>query len=629
MNEGYRTKRAGRRALPLVLALGLGFAGCDEFLTTEPKGELTTSSFFETSEQAIQATNATYAMLRNWQVHVFSYLGLTDIVSDDATKGSVPADAGFLGDMDFLNFDPGNLAFQDPWGGYYQGIYRANVAIVNIPSITMDATLQNRLVGENKFLRAYYYFFLARGWGGVPLILEALAPGEYVQPRATADEVFAQIEQDLLDAIAVLPAEYGAADIGRATRGAAQALLARVYLFRGDYAGALTQAQAVINSGLYDLSTDYHQIFTPAGENNPGSIFEVQALALEGGNNGPGGAAIQYAEVQGVRGDPNLGWGFNTPSPALEESYEPGDPRLHATIMYPWELLPDGSGLVVYLNGSMPNNRYNQKVFTPPDNPGGTGNSGVNIRLIRYADVLLIAAEAAYQEGQLGLAQDYLNQVRARARDGRTRTLGLNVETLAPQIADGVLNLSTSSRVAVRYVNPSTGAYDAGVRSFTSTRDDGVAPVPVRVGSLDIVEAVAGTPVSTVDQYRAAVEAQPIASIVAVDIVRVEHPESGVTETDMTVNVPVTELLPDFTGGEGLLDAIWRERRSELAMEQHRWYDLVRQGRAAEVMNALTCEDRALAPGCTPINFISGTHELFPIPSLEVEVASLTQNPGY
>jgi starch-binding outer membrane protein, SusD/RagB family len=114
----------------MSLLLLAAVPSCD--LDTEPLGVLTTASFFQSEQQAVQATNATYNMLREWRVHVFSWLGLTDIASDDATKGSVPGDAGFLGDMDNINFDPGNLAFADPWSGYYAGIYRANVAIQGI-----------------------------------------------------------------------------------------------------------------------------------------------------------------------------------------------------------------------------------------------------------------------------------------------------------------------------------------------------------------------------------------------------------------------------------------------------------------------------------------------------------------
>src|SRR6266568_354477 len=414
-----KTSATATRGLCLLAVLGLA-AGCD-FLSTEPKGVLTTENFFKTSDQAVAATNATYNMLREWQVHVFSWIGLTDIVSDDATKGSTPGDASFLGDLDNLTFDPGNLAFADPWAGYYKGIYRANVAIQNIPGVSMDATLKARLIGENKFLRAYYYFFLVRAFGGVPLLTQPLTPDEFVQPRATSAEVYALIVQDLQDASAALPkrSQYAPEDLGRATKGAAQAMLAEAYLYLKDYPHALAYADSVIASAEYGLFPDYNTLFTQAGKNSSEGVFEVEAASMPGSGCQPseGCSNVQYAEVQGVRGTPNIGWGFNTPSADLEAAYEAGDPRLEATILYPWKLLPDGSGRVVYRNPQMiDNNRFSQKVFVSPDNPGGTFNAGINIRRIRYADVLLVAAEAAYQTADEAKARNYLNQVRARAR---------------------------------------------------------------------------------------------------------------------------------------------------------------------------------------------------------------------
>jgi hypothetical protein len=429
---------AGAAVVLTGLLLAIGSAACQDYVVTEPRGRLTSEDFFETEQHAIHATNATYSMLRDWAVHVFSWVGVTDIASDDATKGSVPADAEFLLQVDNLNFDPGSIAFNTVWDGYYLGVYRANVAIENIPAVSGDEGLKARLIAENQFLRAYFYFFLVRGFGGVPLITRALLPDEFIQPRASVEEVYALIKQDLRDAIGVLPEKdaYPTSDLGRATKGAARALLAQVHLFEGDYEAAYELATEVILSGQYGLFPDYAQIFAPAGQNSSESVFEVQAVALEQG----GGANGGYSTVQGVRGTPNLGWGFNTPSDALEAAYEPGDPRLQSTIMYPWQQLPDGSDHVVYLNPSMPNNRYNQKVFSPVDNPGGPGNPGNNIRRIRYADVLLFAAEAAYRTGRIEEARDYLNQVRARARGGRALTLGLSPETMHGRIAADVLD---------------------------------------------------------------------------------------------------------------------------------------------------------------------------------------------
>ena len=134
--------------------MAVGLAGCDDFLSTEPRGQLTTAQYFTTQQHAVEATNATYSHLRDWSVHVFSWIGMTDIASDDANKGSTPADAADQLAMDDLAWDAGNGNFSTTWNGYYQGIYRANQAITNIPDIEMDEALQARLIGENKFLRA-------------------------------------------------------------------------------------------------------------------------------------------------------------------------------------------------------------------------------------------------------------------------------------------------------------------------------------------------------------------------------------------------------------------------------------------------------------------------------------------
>ncbi len=617
-----RTLLSSRRwtVAPLVMVCALAVSACDDFLTTEPKAQLTSGNFFTTTEHAIQATNATYSHLRAWPVHVFAWLGMTDMASDDATKGSTPNDAGFLSDFEELAWSAGNNAFADTWTGYYQGINRANVAIHGIPSVSMDTDLQARLIGENKFLRAYFYYFLVRAYGGVPLITEQLTPSEYAtQQRASEAEVWAQIEQDLTDAIAVLDPSYSGDDIGRATTGAAHALLAEVHLFQGEYEDAYEHASAVTG---YDLFSDYEALFTRAGENSVESVFEVQSVAIE-----EGGAGSQYQQVQGVRGTPNIGWGFNTPSDNLEAAYEPGDPRQQATILYPWEAIPDGSGRVVYVNSQMLNNQYNQKVFISPESPGGSGNGGVNIRRIRYAHVLLNQAEAAYRTGREGEAQMLLNEVRERARGGREVTLGIQAETLPEVIADDVLGLSAGeSRVFVRYVAEGSAADAAGIDAFVHECTTGNCPgpadaaeIPLRVVNMDIVRSVGGVPVETVEEYHAALDAQTPGLPVALEILRVSQNESGAVSTSTVLVVATAQaLLPDVTvGGQALLDAIWHERRVELAMEQHRWFDIIRQGRAAEVMAA------------AGKNFMVGVHERYPLPSVEITLTGLQQNPGY
>lgn len=608
--------------LVAVMLTGVLLAGCDAFLEKEPLGELSTESFFQDGDDAVAATNATYSLLRSFNVHVFSWLGATDIASDHATKGSTPSDASFLLAFDNLEWSASNQAFGGLWQGYYQGIYRANVAIQNIPGIDMNEEQRARLVGENKFLRAYFYFFLIRAFGspdenlGVPLITEPLEPGEFQQPRASFDEVYDLIEQDLTDAAAALPATYSASDQGRATRGAAQGLLAKVHLFQEEYDSALQQAEAVINSGTYSLESDYEFVFSVDGEFSSGSIFEIQNIELQ-----EGGGSSQYAQVQGVRGFPSLGWGFNQPSDQLETLYEPGDPRQQATILYPFEIVEDGSDVVVHINANIPNQQYNEKAQVPLSTTN-SGQSDVNIRRLRYADVLLIAAEAAAETGAEGTARTYLNQVRERARGGRTATLGLIPEQINEQLATENLGLGAgSSRVFARYVNGGGPAEDAGLLSVESEHLDGPT-IPALLTTMDIIESVGGTSVTTMQDYMDAMASVSPGQSVSVDVLRVtqEADGSGAATTDtesLTFSVTAAELLPDVTAsGSALLEAIYEERGTELAMEQHRWFDIVHQGRAQEIMESagLNWQDR---------------FEVYPIPQSEIDLVGMQQNTGY
>ncbi len=602
-------KLAGVSLLLIIIA----FTSCSDIVDKKPLGQLTSENFFQNEEQAIQATNASYEKLRDWNVHVFAFLGLTDMISDDATKGSTPTDAAHLLEFEDFTFDAGHGEINSWWTGNYEGINRANTAIANIPGIDMNTVIRDRLVAENHFLRAYYYFNLVRGFGGVPLITEPLSPNEYEQERASEEEVYNQIISDLEMAGEELPAksEYAAEDLGRATSGAADALLAKVYLNLEDYDMALQYATDVINSGEYDLLDDYFQIFTREGENSSESIFEIQATATE-----DGGAGSQYGQVQGVRGEPNLGWGFNRPSRDLDDAYENGDLRQQATILSPWEELPDGSELTVVKNQNMVDERYNKKAFAPSDHPGNRGDSPVNIRRIRYADVVLIAAEASYREGNTGDAQMYLNMIRDRARGNHTNTLGIIPENMAPLVVSSLELDDIDSRVFARFVNNDGPADAAGVEPFSYDVSRGRPDVEV----MDVITTVNGTAVTTRSEFLDAVNSQTQGESIPVEIIRIQHTEDGQANEELTVNINVEELLPEVTAtGQALLDAIWHERRVELAMEQKRWFDLLRQDRAAEVMQALGKD------------FVEGKHELLPIPTNEIDLSNgaLEQNPNW
>ncbi len=612
-SRSYRLKPTVIIVALLGFTVLFGFSSCSDIVNKKPLGQQTSENFFQTEEHAIQATNASYQKLRDWNLHVFSYLGLTDMISDDATKGSTPTDASQLLELENLTFDAGSGDVNEWWNGNYQGIFRTNTAIQNIPGIDMNTVLRDRLVAENQFLRAYYYFNLVRGYGGVPLFTSPLSPDEYDQERASADAVYAQIIDDLEIAIENLPykSEYSSSDLGRATRGAASSLLARVYLYLENYELALQYAEDVITSNEYELLPDYFGIFTIAGENSSESIFEVQATDSE-----EGGTGSQYGQVQGVRGQPNLGWGFNRPSRDLDAAYETGDLRQQATILSPWEELPDGSGLTVVENTSMVDDRYNKKAFAPSTHSGDRANSPVNIRRIRYADVILIAAEASYREGNETAARNYLNMVRDRARVGNTNTIGLIPENMAPLVVNTLDLDDIDSRVFARFTNSGGPADQAGIEPFEHSFDRGRP----RAELMDVIKSVNGIEVTNRSEFLDAVNQQSAGETVPVEIIRIQVTGTTQQNEELSFNVMVEELLPDVTAsGQNLLDAIWHERRVELAMEQKRWFDLIRQGRAAEVMQALGK------------NFVVGKHELFPIPTNEIDLSNgrLQQNPNW
>lgn len=388
-------------------------AGCkDSYYDIQPRGELTAENFFKTEEHAQVATNAVYNVLRNWEIHVFAFMGCTDIISDDADKGSEPNDALFLLDIDNLAYDAGNVAPVTLWQGYYRAIFRANIAIERIPEVKGDENLKKRLIAEAQFLRAYFYFNLVRWYGDLPLITKQLTQNDFKQTRAKTADVYTRIITDLKESITILPekSQYPAADLGRATKGAARGLLSKVYLTQKDYPNAEKYALEVINSNEYALLADYGKIFTREGENSSESLFEVQSTVNDERTDG----GSQFNEVQGVRGSPNLGWGFNRPSDAFILEFEPGDPRREATVLYEGEVLPDGSALVEK-NPRVFNARFNQKAWVPK-HAGENGSGPGNIRLLRYADVLLIAAEALNENSKTADALKYLNAVRKRAR---------------------------------------------------------------------------------------------------------------------------------------------------------------------------------------------------------------------
>jgi tetratricopeptide (TPR) repeat protein len=415
--------------------------------------------------------------------YAFSWLGVTEIISDNADKGSSPSDTGTDKHLlDGLEFSSTTPSINAVWTEWYKTIGRATYAIEYTQDFEMsDENLRNRLIGEARFLRALNYFFLVRYFGDVPI------QERDVTQRAPKDEVYEYIIADLEYAIENLPAkgEYPPEELGRATRGAAQAYLSKVYLVRENWDQALNYANQVIDSGEYSLPPNYEEIWREVGENGPGSIFEIQARGQSTAH-----GIQQYSTTQGARGTSGWGWGFNTPTQDLVDAYDSeGDEiRKDATIIFAGETLYDGREV----SPNVENPRYNEKAYSAAN--AGSGDGDKNMRLMRYAEVLLIKAEALNELDRSAEALPPLNEVRDRVE-------------LAP--------------------------------------------------------------VTTTNQSQ-------------------------------------------------LRQAIWKERRLELAFEHDRWFDLLRTGQAAEVMQAHGKP------------FIEDKHELFPIPEEQLrKTPEMEQNPGY
>lgn len=395
-------------------------SACQEsFLDTDPQGKQAGEVFWQNEEDATKAVNAMYANLRSWNNTAFAPIAVESMGSDEVEKGSTAADATFFNT--YSDFSVGSTDGQlgGFWQGQYQNINYANQVLDNIPSITMDAALKERYLAEAKFVRAYSYFRLVRAFGDVPLRLKVPAgTDEYNLPRTAKAEVYAAIEKDLTEAAAVLPTTYNAANVGRITKGAALSLHAKVSMYQQKWQQVYDLTNQVTALGIYSLFADYEQLFRVKNENSTESIFEIQnELVLENKD----ASNSQYSEVQGVRGINGGGWGFNVPTEALSKSYETGDPRRDATIIYRGETTPDGD--VIPVQGDNP--MYNQKSYVPFKLfvSGFASGAQQNVRVIRYADVLLMNAEAANELGKTPEALASLEKVRARARGNSTTIL--------------------------------------------------------------------------------------------------------------------------------------------------------------------------------------------------------------
>jgi len=425
----------------LYLALVFVFTACSkDFLDVEPVGKLSEGDFYQTDEDASQALVATYDILQMdmpWGSWASSLLVKT-LPSDESTAGGASeADQAQYQRLDKFSYSSGNDGIKNVFIENYFGVYRAN-KVIN--KVSPDNAIRKQYIAEAKVLRAYFYFELVRMYGGVPLRLEEPAPSEYPQARATAAEIYTQIIKDLNEALPDLKhkSELTGSDAFRVSIETAYAMLGRAYLYQKDWTNAASNFDKLIQEEGSEvaLDPDFHHLFTADGEFGKESLLEASFTSDEHYNWGtfPWGRTNEsniHVQLTGPRSDYfNAGttgmiggWGFNYPTKTLYDAYTAEDTvRKAATTISLADLQAkggawnDGGNTVWGFEGYF-RVKYGTLEAETTTQDGSTAelNYGTNWRLLRYADILLMAAEAYHMDGNDTKALTELNKVRARA----------------------------------------------------------------------------------------------------------------------------------------------------------------------------------------------------------------------
>ncbi|MBC8155730.1 MAG: RagB/SusD family nutrient uptake outer membrane protein [Bacteroidetes bacterium] len=393
-----------------LLTVTLGACSSD-FLSVAPVTERTVANFYRTSADFNTAVTGTYATFKNngmYGTGSGSLIWLGEVATDNTDYGYTRTPVSAVGfEIDDLNFSLSNTFFRDAWLTHYQGIGRANGILDRIETATFEATLKNQYEGEARFLRALFYFNLVQLFGEVQLVKTEINDpyGTAGIPRSPVAEVYGLIVSDLIVAEEKLPATATAAYAGRATRLAAKSLLGKVYLTQKQYDKAGAKLKEVIDASVHSLMPNYADVFS-AGTSFAANREVILAVQYKSGQIGQGGGfyttwtpfGVTVPEF-GVTGGP--GDGINRPTPDLIAAYEPGDVRRAASLVTSYRT---AQGAVV--NEPYPVKFRQTGIIR--------GESDVDFPLLRYADVLLMYAEALNEQGQSGAALPIVNQVRKR-----------------------------------------------------------------------------------------------------------------------------------------------------------------------------------------------------------------------
>ena len=496
----------------LMLLMGITFSCSDDFVNVESSAE-NSEAYFNTEEDYQNALVGAYDLLQTTYLNVL----MGEIASDNTLSGGENAtDVIGIQEVDNMTHTPLNAQLRNIWGWMFSGINRANF-ILEFQDKT-DFTGKEAVLAQARFLRAYYYFELVKWFGDVPLIVDKRFQfgSQFSVDRTPKAAVFAQMELDLIYAAANLP--YVQVEVGRVTKGAAQALLGKAYLYQDKFEEAAAVLDNLVANGPYDLVLDYNTIFEHAGENNIESVFEVQYTELEGAGFGclqcsEGNVAVGFSGVRNYTGpDFTSGFSFNVPVQEVVDAFEDGDLRKEVAILdiQTWAADTGATFGAGYEDTGFFNRKYIPRIRGADAQGDRNLTNPNNYRAIRFADVLLMASEAHNR------------------------------------------SLASNDSKALVYLN------------------------------------------------------------------RVRERAFGNSDNNITAT------------GSALTELIYKERRVELVGEGHRFFDLVRTGKAKEEIenNVDTTTD-----GKTEVakSFVVGKHEVFPIPSIEIQLTGnrWEQNYGY
>ena len=496
-------KKINIKILFTIIIITLGYSCSDDFVNVKSQAE-NSEDFFNSEDDYQNALIGAYDLLQSSYINVM----LGEIASDNTLAGGESAtDVIGIQEIDDMIHTPVNAQLRDIWGWMFSGVNRANY-ILEFKDKT-DFTGKEQVLAQARFLRAYYYFELVKWFGDVPLVVDQriLFGDQFNVGRTPKAQVYAQIELDLMFAADNLP--YVQSESGRVTKGAAQALLGKAYLYQDKFDEASAVLENLIQNGPYDLVSDYNSIFETEGENNIESVFEVQYAELEGAGFGclqcsEGNVAVGFSGIRNYTADPgstgdifSSGFSFNVPVQELVDAFEADDLRKDVAVLDidAWASQTGNTFGTGFEHTGYFNRKYIPRKRSSAAQQDFNLTNPNNYRSIRFADVLLMAAEAFNRSASPndGKAQSYLNRVRQRA---------------------------------------------------------------------------------------------------------------------------FGDMLHDLNStGSNLTENIYQERRVELAGEGHRFFDLVRTGRAAQEIDG----------------FITDKHELFPIPEIERQLTGnrWSQNPGY